>query len=165
MTSDTTSHLDLTLMVAEGQGDLPRTRRAPRIDKIGSGGIHMGRWRTLVAVALAVGLAVVLAGCQQGEKAAGNVRAGPAGAGAVRVLMQDNTFQPQALEVRAGSPVTVEVRNAGDKSHNFTIDSLNVSTGAMHHGDVKTVTFTAPKGSMEFSCTWHRGMVGRIVAT
>src|SRR6266540_3418295 len=42
---------------------------------------------------------------------------------------------------------------------------LHVSTGAMHHGDVKTVTFTAPKGSTEFSCTWHRGMVGRIVAT
>jgi hypothetical protein len=108
MTSDTTSHLNLTLMVAEGQGDLPRTRRAPRIDKTGSGGIHMGRWRTLVAV---------------------------------------------------------EVRNDGDKSHNFTIEGLHVGTGAMHHGDVKTVTFTAPKGSMEFSCTWHRGMVGRMVAT
>jgi plastocyanin len=34
----------------------------------------------------------------------------------------------------------------------------------MHHGDVKTVRFTAPKGTTEFSCTWHKGMVGRIVA-
>src|SRR6266487_2971465 len=124
----------------DGQADLPRTGRAPRIDKIGSGGIQMSRWKTLLAVGVAVGLVVLLAGCQQGEKAAGNVRTGPAGSGAVEVL------------------------NAGDKSHNFTIEGLHVSTGAMHHGDVKTVTFTAPKGSTEFRCTWHRGMVGRIVA-
>jgi len=149
----------------DGQADLPRTGRAPRIDKIGSGGIQMSRWKTLLAVGVAVGLVVLLAGCQQGEKAAGNVRTGPAGPGAVQVLMEDNTFQPQVLKVPAGSPVTVEVRNAGDKSHNFTIEGLHVSTGAMHHGDVKTVTFTAPKGSTEFRCTWHRGMVGRIVAT
>jgi plastocyanin len=142
------------------QVDLP-----PRIDKRGSGGVQMGRWRTLLAVGVAVGLVVLLGGCQQGEKAAGNVRPGPAGSGAVRLVMEDSTFQPQVLKVPAGSPVTVEVRNEGDKSHNFTIDSLNVSTGAMHHGDVMTVTFTAPKGSTQFSCTWHRGMVGRIVAT
>ncbi len=149
----------------EEQTGLPRPARAPQLDKLESGGIQLGRWKTLLAVGVAVGLVVVLAGCQQEEKAAGNVRAGPAGPGAVRVLMQDTKFQPQVLEVRAGSPVTVEVRNAGDKSHNFTIEGLHVSTGAMHHGDVKTVTFTAPKGATEFSCTWHRGMVGRIVAT
>jgi plastocyanin len=147
------------------QGKLPQPPRSPQLGKVGSGGIQMGRWKTLLTVGLAVGLVIVLAGCQQGEKAAGNVRAGAAGPGAVRVLMQDNTFQPQVLKVRAGSPVTVEVRNAGDKSHNFTIEGLHVSSGAMHHGDVKTVTFTAPKGATEFSCTWHRGMVGRIVAT
>jgi plastocyanin len=149
----------------DGQGDPPRQGRAPRIDKRESGGIQMGHWKTLLTIGVAIGLVVLLAGCQQGEKAAGNVRAGPAGSGAARVVMEDNTFQPEVLEVRAGSPVTVEVRNAGDKSHNFTIKGLHVSTGAMHHGDVKTVTFTAPKGSTEFSCTWHPGMVGRIVAT
>ncbi|HZD69466.1 MAG TPA: cupredoxin domain-containing protein [Actinomycetes bacterium] len=124
----------------------------------------MGRWRVLAATAVAVGLVVLLAGCGKGETASGDVRDGPAGAGAVRVVMQDSTFQPQVVEVPAGSPVTVEVRNDGSKNDNFTIDSLNVSTGPMHHGDVKTVTFTAPKGSTEFSCTWHKGMVGRIVA-
>src|SRR6266542_4447497 len=128
----------------EGQADLPRAGRPPRIGQRESGGIQMSHWKTLLTIGVAVGLVVVLAGCQQGEKAAGNVRTGPAGSGAVRVLMEDNTFQPQVLKVPAGSPVTVEVRN---------------------HGDVKTVTFTAPKGATEFSCTWHRGMVGRIVAT
>ena len=68
-------------------------------------------------------------------------------------------------EVRAGSPVTLEVRNEGKKNHNFTIHSLHVSTGPMHPGDVQTVRFTRPKGSTESSCTWHSGMVGRIVGT
>jgi plastocyanin len=117
----------------------------------------------LVASGIAVGLVVVLAGCGKGETASGDVRSGPAAAGAVRLVMEDDRFQPEVLEVPAGSPVTVEVRNDGNKNHNFTIDSLGVSTGPMRHGDVKTVTFTALKGTTEFICTWHRGMVGRIV--
>ncbi len=149
----------------DGRDEPPQPRRSPQLGKLGSGGIQMDRWKTLLTVGVALAVVVLLAGCQQGEKAAGNVQAGPAGPGAVQVLMQDNTFQPQVLKVPAGSPVTVEVHNAGDKSHNFTIEGLHVSTGAMHHGDVKTVTFTAPKGATEFSCTWHPGMVGRIVAT
>jgi plastocyanin len=35
----------------------------------------------------------------------------------------------------------------------------------MHHGDVTTVRFTAPKGTTQFRCTWHQGMVGQIVTT
>ena len=123
----------------------------------------MGRWRMLVATGMAVGLIAVLAGCGKGETASGEVRSGPAAAGGVRLVMEDDRFQPEVLEVPAGSPVTVEVRNDGNKNHNFTIDSLGVSTGPMHHGEVKTVRFTAPKGTTEFICTWHKGMVGRIV--
>jgi plastocyanin len=124
----------------------------------------MGCWRRLVATGVTVGLIVVLAGCGKGETASGDVRSGPAAAGAVRLVMEDDRFQPEVLEVPAGSPVTVEVRNDGNRSHNFTIDSLGVSTGPMHHGDVKTVRFTAPKGTTQFICTWHKGMVGRVVA-
>ncbi|HYT78723.1 MAG TPA: cupredoxin domain-containing protein [Actinomycetota bacterium] len=87
------------------------------------------------------------------------------GAGATRVVMKDEVFQPVVLEVPAGSPVTIEVRNAGQENHNFTIDDLDVSTGPMHPGDVMTVTFTPLKGTTEFRCTWHSGMVGRIVGT
>jgi plastocyanin len=125
----------------------------------------MGRCKRLVAIGAAVGLIVVLAGCGAGEEASGDVHKGAAGAGAVRVVMQDDRFQPAVLRVPAGSPVTLEVRNDGQKNHNLTIAGLDVSTGPMHHGDVTTVRLTAPKGTTQFRCTWHQGMVGQIVTT
>jgi plastocyanin len=124
----------------------------------------MVRCRTLVAIGV-VGLIVMLAGCGAGEKPSGDVHKGPAGAGAVQVVMQDSSFQPTVLRVPAGSAVTLEVRNDGQKSHNLTIDGLHVSTGPMHHGDVMTVRLTAPKGTLQFRCTWHQAMVGQIVAS
>jgi plastocyanin len=125
----------------------------------------MSRRRIPVAIGAAVGLIVLLAGCGAGERASGDVHKGPAGAGAIRIVMEDSTFQPAVLRVPAGSPVKLEVRNDGKKNHNLTISGLDVSTGPMHQGDVMTVRFTAPKGTTQFSCTWHKGMVGQIVTT
>lgn len=133
--------------------------------KIEAGGMEMGRWKMLFVIGVATGLAILLSACGLGEQRSGDVRPGPAGAGATRVVMKDEVFQPDVLEVPAGSPVTIEVRNAGQENHNFTIDDLDVSTGPMHAGDVMTVTFTPPNGTTEFRCTWHPGMVGRIVGT
>ena len=77
----------------------------------------MGRWKTLFAVGVTMGLAVLLAGCGLVEKAADDVRQGPAGPGAVKVVTEDNVFESDVLEVPAGSPVTVEVRNTGEDNH------------------------------------------------
>jgi plastocyanin len=127
-------------------------------------GWKMIRWRLAFGFGVAVALAVLLVGCA-GETASGDVRSGAAGSGAIRVVMNDEVFQPDVLEVPAGTQVTLEITNAGEENHNFTIDDLDTSTGPMHPGDVMTVTFTAPKGTTEFRCTWHSGMVGGIVAT
>ena len=124
----------------------------------------MGHRRKLLAVGATLGLAVLLGGCG-GETASGDVRPGPAGQGAMRVIMKDEVFEPNVLNVPAGSPVTIEVRNFGEENHNLTIDALDTSTGAMQTGDVMTVTFTAPEGTTEFRCTWHPDMVGRIDST
>lgn len=144
--------------------DLSRPHQARQVGKTERGVMEVGRWRELLAVGVALGLAVLLGGCA-GETASGDVRPGPAEQGAMRVIMKDEVFEPNILEVPAGSPVTIEVRNAGQENHNFTIDDLDTSTGVVHPGDVMAVTFTAPKGTTEFRCTWHSGMVGRIVAT
>ena len=58
----------------------------------------------------------------------------------------------------------VEVRNEGSDDHNFTIDVLNLSTGTIEPGQVKTATFTVPSGTTEYHCTFHPGMRGEIVA-
>jgi plastocyanin len=129
--------------------------------------MRVERRRKILAVgaafALAVSLAVSLAGCA-GETSQGDVRSGPAGSGAVRLVMVDELFRPDTLHLSAGTRVTVEVRNDGEENHNFTIDDLDTSTGAMQPGDVATVRFTPPKGTTEFRCTFHPDMVGRIVA-
>ena len=98
----------------------------------------MVRTKTLLSVGITLGLGVSLAACGPGEEASGDVRPGPAGPGAVEVVMQDNVFAPDGLDVSAGSPVTIEVRNAGEQNHNLTIDELEVSTGPMESGDVMT---------------------------
>jgi plastocyanin len=79
--------------------------------------------------------------------------------------MHDDEFAPTRLELPAGEQVTVEVTNDGSNQHNFTIDSLDLSTGTMSGGDVNTATFTVPDGTTEFRCTFHKDMTGTIVAT
>lgn len=148
----------------EAADDLPRAGQKRHVGQTESGGMELGRWKKLLAIGVALGLALLLAGCA-GETASGDVRPGLAGPGAVWMVMKDEVFEPDVLDVPAGSPVTIEVRNAGEENHNLTIDDLDTSTGPMEPGDVMTVTFTAPKGFTEFRCTWHRDMVGRIVAT
>jgi plastocyanin len=111
------------------------------------------------------GLAALLTSCGLGETSAGDVQSGPAGPDAVRVVMEDNVFEPEVLEVPANSQVTIEVRNEGQENHNLTIEELETSTGPMETGDVMTVRFNAPSGTTDFLCTWHSEMVGRIEAT
>jgi plastocyanin len=120
--------------------------------------------RLVPSVAIAAVMTVAIGGCGLGETAAGDVQDGeaPPDSNAVEIVMRDSLFEPEVLEIPAGTPVTVEVRNDGAENHNFTVENLNVSTGPMEGGDVKTVTFTPQAGTTEFVCTWHEGMVGRI---
>jgi plastocyanin len=79
--------------------------------------------------------------------------------------MHDDEFAPDGLQLDAGTDVQVEVRNEGSQGHNFTIDSLDLSTGTVEPGSVVTATFTVPNGTTEYHCTFHPGMTGEIVAT
>jgi plastocyanin len=124
------------------------------------------RWRaTAASVGMGFVLAVVVVGCGGlGETAAGEVTDGPAAGDAVHVVMEDDVFEPTAIEVPAGAPVTIELENEGDRNHNFTIEGLELSTGPMEPGDVMTATFTPPEGTTQFVCTWHPEMVGQLTA-
>lgn len=129
----------------------------------------MRRWMVLISVValllivvIGVGAAAIY-GNALGENAAGDVRPGPAGQDSTQIVMHDDTFQPESVQVDAGVPATFELQNAGQSNHNFTSTDLNVSTGPMEPGGVVTVTATVPNGTTQFVCTWHPGMVIEVI--
>lgn len=117
------------------------------------------RMRSLVLVPA---LAVLLVACQGAERS-GDIRDGAGGPDAVRIVMEDNTFTPDSLELPAGTEAEIEIANDGNAVHDFTIDDLELSSGAMNAGEIVTATFDVPEGTTEFHCTIHGGMDGTIV--
>jgi plastocyanin len=113
--------------------------------------------------AIAAFAALVLAAC--GAKASGDVHPGSGGPGAVALVARDNTFEPARLELPAGEEVEVEITNEGGTTHDFTVDSLDLSTGPIEEGAAATATLTVPEGETTFACSIHGGMDGVIVGT
>src|SRR5262245_6960280 len=116
-------------------------------------------WFRASVIALSLGL-VALTGCARDRS--GDVHDGGGGPDAVAVALHDDEFEPEVLRLQAGTEVDVEVRNEGSNQHNFTIDSLDVSTGTVEPGSVVTATFTVPNGTTGYHCTFHPGMTGQI---
>jgi len=113
--------------------------------------------------AIAAFAALALAAC--GAKAEGDVHEGPGGPDAVAVVTRDNTFEPARLELPAGEEVEIEITNEGGTTHDFTIESLELSTGPIEEGAVATATLTIPEGEITFVCSIHGGMNGVIEGT
>jgi plastocyanin len=110
---------------------------------------------------IAASIALALAAC--GAQASGDVNAGPGGPDAVAVVTRDNSFEPARLELPSGEEVEIEVTNEGGTTHDFTVESLELSTGPIEEGAVATATFTVPEGETTFVCSIHGGMDGVIV--
>jgi plastocyanin len=87
---------------------------------------------------------------------------GPAAGAALEVEAGDNVFSPKRLEVEPGKLTTVEIMNKGRIPHDFTIEELSLTTGVLQPGDVATATFEAPATDLEYVCTLHRGMEGKL---
>ena len=113
----------------------------------------------LLAVA---GVALLgLSACNSSEPT-GNVAAGAAAADSIKIVMGDQSFDPETLNLEAGEEVTVEVTNDDDTAHDFAIESLELNTGTIEAGDVANATFTVPDEGVEYICTFHPDMTGRI---
>ena len=111
----------------------------------------------LVAVLAVAGLAA----CADSEPA-GDVAKGPASGEATSLTINGNKFEPSTLEVNADEEITIEVSNDDDTAHDFAVESLDLNTGTIEAGDVSTATLTVPEGGLEFVCTFHSDMKGRI---
>lgn len=116
-------------------------------------------------LAAAPAAALLLTACGGGVAASGDVQMGPAEGDAIEVVALDDEFDPATLELDAGSEVTVEVTNRGERPHNLVVDDLELSTGTLEPGDVATVTFTVPESAVTYRCSFHRGMDGELTPT
>ena len=128
-----------------------------------------GRLRCL-AVISALALVALTGACGGGDDADGGAGGGSeaaseasgGGGGSITVEAKDFEFDPAELEVAAGA-VTVDIDNAGEAPHTFTIEELDVNE-EIDAGQQGTAEFDAEPGEYEFVCTFHLGqdMVGTL---
>jgi plastocyanin len=84
--------------------------------------------------------------------------------GKTEVSLGDYFFKPTVIEGKAGSKVTLALKNVGQVAHTFTIDSQGIDQN-LDPGASATVTVTIPKtGAVSFYCRYHRssGMAGAL---
>jgi plastocyanin len=85
----------------------------------------------------------------------------------VEIDAGDYFFSPTFIKAKAGTKLTVELKNIGKATHTFTSPKLNVDQ-QLAPGQTMTVTITVPSsGASEFHCTFHQslGMQGAVEVT
>jgi plastocyanin len=112
----------------------------------------------LLAAALALGAALVLAGC--GGDEGGGADAAPV-TGVSQVAAKDNRFTPAAIQVPVGTTVTWAFKD-GFVPHDVVADGF--SSGEPRRKGTFAHTFDRP-GTFAYRCTVHDGMTGRVVVT
>ena len=116
------------------------------------------RRRRVVTFALLALLVVALVGAAPTViRLLGNPAAGDPVVGTDAITVQNDAFDPPALQVKPGTTVTWTF-NDGGRAHNVVADGWSsevLASGSYHH------TFTEP-GSYAYRCTLHWGMDGRV---
>jgi plastocyanin len=123
--------------------------------------------RTSRVIAIALLLILFAGACGKSDK--NKDSSGSSSGSTASVTAMDFRFDPTTVDVKAGSKVTVSLKNTGQAEHNFSISSLNVNKD-LEKGDSTTVTFTAPStpGDVQYFCEYHKdskGMVGTLHVT
>jgi plastocyanin len=96
--------------------------------------------------------------------AAPTTTAGGGGGGEDEVQLSASGFawNPDSLQLTAGSEVRVEVTNEDQATHSFTFAEGSADQD-IAGGEDATVTFTAPAaGSYQFRCKFHPAMTGTV---
>ena len=112
----------------------------------------------LLTAALALGAALVLAGCGGDED--GGADAAPV-TGVTQVTAKSNHFTPAAIQVPAGTEVTWSFKD-GLVPHDVVGDGF--SSGEPRRKGAFAHTFDRP-GTFPYRCTVHDGMTGRVIVT
>jgi len=115
------------------------------------------RWLAVAGVAV-----LGLVACNSSDPTGDVARGASSDGDAIHVAMDDGAFDPETLRLTAGDEVTVEVTNDDSTAHDFAIESLDLNTGTVDSGEVANATFMVPEEGVEFVCTFHPDMTGRI---
>jgi plastocyanin len=119
--------------------------------------------RRLVALLAVALLSAAACGDSSDEgDAAPNAENG-AGESGLTVRATDFAFDPETLDVAPGEPAEITFVNAGNVTHSFTAEDLDVDVEAAT-GEETTASFTAPDEdtTVEFVCKFHPAMQGEI---
>jgi plastocyanin len=131
------------------------------------------RWSmTAVAATFAAGL--LAAACSSSSNSSGGGLSGKVNnhgtktvsGGTVEVEADDYYFGPTIIKAKAGTKLTLEIKNEGKVPHTFTSSALGVDK-TLQPDQKATVTITVKSGTSEFHCNFHgsMGMRGAVEST
>jgi len=120
----------------------------------------------IVAPAMALAAMAALTACGANGTTASSAPAASAAAAEITLTATEFAFDPEALELTAGTSPTVELVNAGTIEHDFTIDELDVMIHAAAGQTASGTVGPLEPGTYEYYCSipGHReaGMVGEL---
>jgi plastocyanin len=121
-----------------------------------------GKLGARLALAAAVLAALTLVACSPSSEAKGNVSEGKASDASVEITIEHGSFDPDTVDLPAGEEVTIQLTNDDGHAHDFAIEALDINTGTIESGKSAYATFVMPDEPVDFVCTFHSGMEGRI---
>lgn len=121
-------------------------------------------------IAAAVLGAALFAGCGGGdERDSSDDTEAPSGGDGIKVEAKEFAFNPDALEVAADTPFTIELVNVGAIEHNFVVTGYEDQVIETTAGETVSGELTLPAGTYEIYCSiaGHKeaGMVGTLTAS
>jgi len=119
----------------------------------------------VVAVVIAVGstLVILLSGGASGVASSPSQPSAAAGGKGKTVAVSISMFAYRPATVTIAPGTTVAFTNMDTTEHTATADNgPTFDTGAIQHGQTKTVTLTKP-GTYGYHCAFHPFMTGTIV--
>lgn len=106
-------------------------------------------------------LSVLLAACGDDDGAASAGSTDSPAANTIRIVTNDNVFDPEAVTAPVGEAVTVTFVNEGDNVHEIEIVDL-VDETMLQPGESRSFTFTPEQKEYRMYCEIHEdeGMTG-----
>ncbi|MED4696923.1 cupredoxin domain-containing protein [Peribacillus frigoritolerans] len=121
------------------------------------------KWVTGLVVMLATVVVVTSLG-SFGVSAESRVVAQPA-VKSIEVELNDDFFNPEAINIPNGTATTLILKNKGKKEHTFTVEKLGIDAEVQAGNEITITVQPKQPGTYELICRYHfqEGMVGKVI--